>query len=418
MAKLSPVDSSASADFDVVTADPQFRDSVVTATSSRFRIVGAGPTGAMLALGLAQQGFDVVLIDRMNDDMLLERSRAYAITHSSRRLLKSLGLWESLSDALEPFRVLRLDDCALQLTAWFSLRDLRRPNRCSDAIGWILDHRPLMSLLLAQLHSSPRVDLQLGVVSAGKGSVDSGSPEWTVAADGPRSTLRRSARVPFWSHTYKQGCLTAKVRLSGAEPDCAYELFRPEGPLAVLPLGRDAYQVVWSGPLNRCRDRAAYSAAEMASALDEILPQGLSVAELLDDPGAFSVELSLAPRLHQGPLLLVGESGHRCHPVGGQGLNLCWRDVSVLLNLTEALRRGDLAPRMLARHYSRQRQFDLAGVLLSTDLLIRFFSNRNPLLMPFRRLALLMLRHVGWIRRLTLSAMTDGPGTFLKPLSE
>ena len=400
-----------------MTADPQIRDSAVSAVHHRFRIVGAGPTGALLALGLAQQGFNVVLVDRLNDELLLERSRAYAITHSSRRLLQQFGLWDHLLDALEPFRNLRLDDCAAQRTAWFSLRDLRRANRGSDAIGWILDHRPLMSLLMERLQSTPGVSLQLGADLDGDHLSVSAEPyEWTVAADGPRSMLRRRARLPFWSHVYKQGCLTAKLRLSGAQPDCAYELFRPEGPLALLPLGQDSYQVVWSAPLNRCRDRAAYSSAELASALDVILPEGLRVIELLDAPGAFALELSLAPRLHQGPLLLVGEAGHRCHPVGGQGLNLCWRDVSELLNLTQALRQGDLAPGSLARRYTRRRRFDLAGVLLSTDLLIRFFSNQNPLLMPFRRLTLLMLGHVGWIRRLSLSAMTDGPGTFLKPL--
>ncbi len=400
-----------------MTADLQVRDSAVTAVPHRFRIVGAGPTGALLALGLARQGYDVVLIDRLSADLLLKRSRAYAITHSSRRLLQDLGLWLPLKDAMEPFRRLRLDDCAAERTAWFSLRDLRRENRCADAIGWILDHRPLMSLLLSQLRASPGVSLRLGdAASAEEIALSSGSNEWTVAADGPRSMLRHSSRLAFWSHTYKQGCLTAKLRLSGAEPDCAYELFRPEGPMALLPLRKDAYQVVWSAPLNRCRDRAACSSAELASALDEVLPEGLSVVELLDEPGAFPVELSLAPSLQKGPLLLVGEAGHRCHPVGGQGLNLCWRDVSDLLNLTEAVRLGDLVPRSLARRYSRCRRFDLAGVLLSTDLLIRFFSNHNPLLMPFRRLALLMLRHLGWVRRLSLSAMTDGPGSFLKPL--
>ena len=95
-----------------MTADPQIRDSAVSAVHHRFRIVGAGPTGALLALGLAQQGFKVVLVDRLNNELLLERSRAYAITHSSRRLLQEFGLWDHLLDALEPFRNLRLDDCA------------------------------------------------------------------------------------------------------------------------------------------------------------------------------------------------------------------------------------------------------------------------------------------------------------------
>ena len=400
-----------------MTADPQRRDSVVHAVHHRFRIVGAGPTGALLALGLAQQGFSVVLHDRLSAELLLNRSRAYAITHSSRRLLQDLGLWTALADQMHPFGSLRLDDCSAHRTAWFNVRDLRPGNRSSEAIGWILDHRPLMSLLLERLEFSDQVELKLDQASPAENSlVKAGSSEWIVAADGPRSTLRRWAEVPFWSHPYQQGCLTVKLRLTGADQHCAYELFRPEGPMAVLPLGQDCYQVVWSAPLQRCRDRAASSSAQLLSALDAILPDGVNAVQLLDAPGAFPLELSLAPRLHRGSLLLVGEAGHRCHPVGGQGLNLCWRDVSDLLHLTEAVRRGDMASTSLARRYSRCRRFDLAGVLLATDLLIRFFSNHNPLLMPLRRLALVMLQHVSWIRRLSLSAMTDGPGTWLKPL--
>ena len=184
-----------------MTADPQIRDSAVQAVHHQFRIVGAGPTGALLALGLAQQGFSVVLYDRLSAELLLSRSRAYAITHSSRRLLQDLGLWDALLDEMEPFRSLRLDDCSAHTTAWFHVRDLRPANRISEAIGWILDHRPLMRLLLERLEASDQVALQLDdATTAEETLANAGPPQWIVAADGPRSTLRHWAEVPFWSH--------------------------------------------------------------------------------------------------------------------------------------------------------------------------------------------------------------------------
>jgi len=403
----------------VVTIASPTRDSVATTDLRRFRIVGAGPTGALLALGLARQGHSVDLIDALPRQALLDRSRAYAMTHSSRRLLQRLELWSDLSPELTPFTALRLDDRATHQTAWFTLNDLNDANRKAEAIGWILDHRPLMRLLLDRLEQSPRVALRFGVAdNAPCASPASVSGEWMIAADGPRSLLRERSGVLYWSHRYQQGCLTAKVRLRGAEPFTAYELFRPEGPMAVLPLGEDRYQVVWSAPISLCRDRAGSNSMELLSALTAILPEELSVTELLDRPGAFPLELSFAPRLDRHRLLLVGESGHRCHPVGGQGLNLCWRDVSDLLDLTQQLRDGVLTSRALPRRYTRRRRLDLLTVLLATDLLIRFFSNRHLLLLPLRRLALVALAQLGWLRRLSLSAMTDGPGTLLRSLPE
>ena len=71
-------------------------------------VLGAGPTGALTALALGLRGHHVVLFDPLTASELQSRSRAYAITHSSRRLLTNLGLWDDLRDALVPFRDLDL----------------------------------------------------------------------------------------------------------------------------------------------------------------------------------------------------------------------------------------------------------------------------------------------------------------------
>ena len=119
--------------------------------------------------------------------------------------------------------------------------------------------------------------------------------------------------------------------------------------------------------------------------------------------------LELARRLHRGRVVLVGESAHRCHPVGGQGLNLCWRDVEVLHRLAARAAAGRLRASRLAGAYGRRRWPDLLLTLLATDLLVRLFSNRQPLLLPLRRLALFALAGSAPLRRLALGVMTHGP---------
>ena len=92
-----------------------------------------------------------VLNDPLPREELLSRSRAYAITHSSRRLLTGLNLWGCLSDDLIPFQSLDLRDSASGGRVLFGLNDLQDQNRRAEAIGWILDHQPLMELLLNRL---------------------------------------------------------------------------------------------------------------------------------------------------------------------------------------------------------------------------------------------------------------------------
>jgi 2-octaprenyl-6-methoxyphenol hydroxylase len=377
------------------------------------RVHGAGPTGALAALALLQAGWRVSLVDPLDRGALLARNRAYALTHSSRRLLRRLGLWELVAPALVPFTSLRLCDLGSGADASFASADLgaQLADVSGGAIGWIGLHTPLMEALLGRLEREPRVRLALGGEAGGHTAAAGGEAavDLLVAADGPSSPTRASLGIGQWRWPYPQSCLTAQVELRGGRADEAWELLRPEGPFAVLPLGPRRAQLVWSAPAGRCRRLESLSGAEFLDQLAAALPDELQPDALLEAPRAFPVALELAPRLHRGRAVLIGESAHRCHPVGGQGLNLCWRDVEVLHRLALRAAQGRQRPARLGAAYGRRRWPDLLLTLLATDLLVRLFSNRQPLLLPWRRLALALLAGSAPVRRLALGVMTHGP---------
>lgn len=384
------------------------RSAAPGAAALRARVFGAGPTGSLAALALARSGWQVELCDPQPAQGLIARSRAYALTHSSAELLHGLGLWQPLQSHLAPFRRLELCDRALHRQVPFQLSDLPGKSRRADgaAVGWILQHQPLMQLLLQAVEHEPAIQMVLGDASACSG----GDPvDLEVAADGHGSPRRRTAGIRHWRRPYRQGCLTVQVRLRGSAPDQAWELFRPEGPFAVLPLGGDAFQLVWSAPLQRLLQLEALEPAAFLDALSAALPEPLQAEVLLDQPRAFPVALEWAWPLRQRQLVLVGEAAHRSHPVGGQGLNLCWRDVAALQRLAAQVPAGRLPLRQLPGRYARSRLLDVGLVLLATDALVRLFSNRAPLLLPLRRLAMALLERFAWLRRISLSAMSDGP---------
>lgn len=375
------------------------------------RIHGAGPSGALTALALAQAGWSVTLVDPQGPDQLLDRDRAYALTHSSARLLKDLGLWEQLQHDLVPFETLELCDRGIHRRVRFRPMDLPEACRGSGPVGWILQHRELMAALLHHLEATTSAVLALGpdgtrpTLAAG---AEDPRPDLVVAADGGASPTRDQVGLPWWQIRYRQACLTAQVCLRGSRDDQAWELFRPEGPLAVLPLGDGRFQVVWSASEATCRSLEALPASSFLDRLAGVLPDQLQPDALEDHPRAFPVALALAPRLWKGRTVMVGESGHRCHPVGGQGLNLCWRDTAVLARLARRAARGELPPHTLPAAYGRRRRLDLLLTLVATDLLVRFYSNRQPLLLPLRHLAMTLLQRARWLRRLSLGAMTLG----------
>lgn len=380
-------------------------------------MLGAGPTGALAALAMAAAGWRVILRDPGDTVQLTGRSRAYALTHSSRLLLERLGLWQALEPRLCPFERLHLSDLATGSGLTFTPADLP-PDSGIDGrhpVGWIVRHRVLMELLLERLQRHPGIRLQLGGAHPAPGG-NGGAADLVLAADGPSSPTRQALGIGQWHLPYRQACLTAQVLLraaDGGDGSAAWELLRPEGPFAVLPLGEGRAQLVWSAPAARCRHRQELEPTAFLELLAAVLPASLEVDALLDQPRSFPVALSLARRLHRGRTLLVGESGHRCHPVGGQGLNLCWRDVAVLHRLACRVTDGAIPIDSLPGRYARRRWPDLLLTLLATDLLVRFFSNRSALLLPLRCLALSLLAASHGLRRLCLGVMSVGPGQVL-----
>jgi 2-octaprenyl-6-methoxyphenol hydroxylase len=379
---------------------------------------GAGPTGALAALALHQAGWRVTLVDPSSRPQLLERSRAYAFTHSSRRLLQRLGLWDPIAPILHPFHQLDLEDLAARRGSRFGPADLRdRWAAAPDqAVGWIGEHTRLMKVLLNQLEGRPGLQLLLGTSPAdGRAAVAEQEADWIIAADGARSPTRDQLGIGVWQHIYRQQCLTAQVRLRGAPATMAWERLRPEGPFALLPMGGDRFQVVWSAPAWRCRQLESLAPAAFLDALAPVLPPGVDVERLEETPRAFPVGLLLARHMHRKRTILIGETAHRCHPVGGQGLNLCWRDVATLHSLAQSVQAGRMASAQLGSSYARRRWADVGLTLLITDSLVRLFSNRHPLLVPMRGLVLRQVDRIPLLRRGLLSAMSHGPCQVFRP---
>ena len=369
------------------------------------KINGAGPTGSILAIALAEEGYEIEIYDPLSSDQLRSRSRSYALTHSSRILLEEINLWHDLEVYLIPFNNLFVQDSVTNRSLLFNSTDLVSRQNHATSIGWIIDHKPLMNILQTAISKYPNINYLTGV----RNSIRTSAEDLLIAADGHNSSTRKSLGIGSILIPYRQSCLTAKVLIRGAGRGQAYELFRSEGPLALLPMGRNIFQVIWSAPTDKCQTRANLDSALFLDRLAAILPEGLEPDILLERPLVFPLNLSIASRPVRRNIILIGESAHSCHPVGGQGLNLCWRDVYSIKSLMKLVNKGKLRMRDVPNAYYSLRIIDWILVSLITDIIIRVFSNKLPFLIFIRRIIFVVLSRLKRLRRLLLKDMTYGP---------
>lgn len=378
-------------------------------------IVGGGMIGSALALGLSRQGWQVALIEAAPADDLMAlpqpatgvenfEPRVSAISLASQRLLEQLGAWQRV----EAGRHCRYRE----MTVWdgdgtgrihFDAAELH-----ARSLGTIVENRHLVRALFDALAGS-QVTLLDGV------RVKSWSPEQgvelddgrrltanlVVGADGALSRLRQWAGLPTREWDYDQQAIVCTVRTSQSHRHTAWQRFSPTGPLAFLPLLNESgdehfCSIVWSQDTEQARRLMALDSdvfrQELAAAIEQELGEVVAVSERF----AFPLRQRHAKDYVSDGLVLVGDAAHTIHPLAGQGANLGYGDVRVLLEELERARRLDLEPddALVLARYQRRRKGENLTMMAAMEGFKQLFARDE---LPVR-----WLRNTGmrWLNQL------------------
>lgn len=337
-------------------------------------IVGAGPAGLALAIGLAQRGLDFAILDALPEAQ--NTSRAAVIHAGTLEALSALDLDGVLVDNGIKVRTFRIRDRSkVLLHADFSA--LASPTPFALMIPQD-ETEALMTARLTSLgHSVHRPHRVVGVETdddAARVTTDTGlriRARYVVGADGEKSTVRAAAGIPFPGDTYGS-FLLADVRMEWPIPHDEVSLFFSQGgTLVVAPMSRDRYRVV----AQRQTAPSDPGIADVQAVIDARGPRrGARVTDVLWG-SRFQVHHKLADRFRAGRIVLVGDAAHVHSPAGGQGMNLGLKDAVTLADaLDRCLRTGDARP---LDDYAAARRAAAADVLKMTDRLTAIATIRH-----------------------------------------
>jgi 2-octaprenyl-6-methoxyphenol hydroxylase len=362
-------------------------------------ILGAGLVGSTLALALDAHGLTSIVVDPADPATILapgHDGRASAVASASHRMLDAIGVGARLTGHGNPIRSIRVADGLEPGKLDFV------PDEADGALGIMYENRRLRRALYDGIAEAAHVDLRMQTSAA---SIDRGPAGVTaalsdgttvtarllVAAEGRRSPTREAAGINVARWQYDHVAMIATFHHEHAHEDCAYEIFYPAGPFAILPLkddeGGHRSALVWTvdakdAPgLLKLSDRAWLAEAEkrMGGFLGRLGP--------VSPRTSYPLGFHHAARITAERLALVGDAGHGIHPIAGQGLNLGFRDVATLAQvLVEGKRLGlDVGDAELLKRYERWRGLDTLMVAGATDTLTRLFGIRGRAASAIRR---------------------------------
>ena len=354
-------------------------------------ISGGGMVGLTLGLACAQGGLKTLIIDTAAPATVLAPQfdgRVSALAYASVRMLKALGVWDSLSGHAQPIREILVTDGKLaSATSPFSLH-FDSAEVGAEAPGYITENRHIRSSLYDAVARAGNLELVApatvkNLAVEGGGAVvtlDDGSQvacALVIAAEGRESRLRAEMGINVIGWSYPQVGIVATVEHEKPHNGVAYEHFLPSGPFAILPMTGNRSSLVWTetkakAPALLALDEAGFN-AELARRFGDHLGKTKSAGPRWSYPLAFHIARDFVkPRF-----ALAGDAAHGIHPIAGQGLNLGLKDAAALAEvLLDAARLGrDIGALDTLKRYERWRRFDSVVMGGTMDALNRLFSN-------------------------------------------
>lgn len=363
-------------------------------------IVGGGLVGASLALALKAAGLKLAVLEarppQPYSDSAGWDSRVYAISPGSAEFLAGCGVWQGLEFArmnrVEEMRILGDDTCSrLDFNAYDSgLREL----------AFIVENRLLQHALWNALQGEPAIDLITHATCTALTFADDAAclelgdgrtlrTKLIVGADGADSWVRTQAAVPVDARLYCQTAVVANFETSRPHRDVAFQWFRRDGVLALLPLPGDRVSMVWSTADEHAEQLTHLASAELAAQVASASQGVLGDLSMITPAAAFPLRMQRVRQLVRPRLALVGDAAHNLHPLAGQGVNLGFRDARELAHvLTQRGPQTDCGDHFLLRRYERARREDIAAMQFATDVLQRLFNNDSPNLARLRNFGL------------------------------
>jgi 2-polyprenyl-6-methoxyphenol hydroxylase-like FAD-dependent oxidoreductase len=340
-------------------------------------VVGAGPTGLLLASELCRRGVACRVID--DHPAPLHWDRATVVHPRSLEVFESLGILEPLLAAGVKQRVARLHsgggvlgeiDLALcgsrygfnigiseEVTESILIEYLRRQGgeviRASRLVG-LEDHG---DRLVATVQRD--------------GATEHVSARWVAACDGVHSTTRECCGIGLSGHDIAQPWAVFDATLAGW-PDSfeANYVYLDEIPVILTALPQRRWRV-YLRPSSPDSDLVADALSTIRRYLHAVRFDGVT------NPARFHCHSKVATRYRSGRVLLAGDAAHVCSPAQGHGMNSGMQDALNLAWKLALVCRGHCADALLDSYEAERRPVAVA-IATSGDAVDRAMTVTDP----------------------------------------
>ncbi|GAB4224650.1 MAG: FAD-dependent oxidoreductase [Stanieria sp.] len=304
-------------------------------------IVGAGPTGATLALLLVQHGIQVKLIEASRDFRRVFRGEA--LMPSGLDALKQMGLSELIAQI--PHKALDAWEFVLEERSLFRVDE---PIEADGQPCTLVSQPHLLEALIQKasnyqefefLPGKPVRDLiqQEGRIRGVKlGEGQEIIADLVIGCDGRNSVVRQKAGLPLEKLSNNIDILWFKLAAGSLleSENIFYSILKGRHGFGLFRSSENELQLGWG---LHADDSINWKEIDWTQMLIANSPPWLAqhlqtYSHTITQPILLSVVVGRCPQWHLPGLLLLGDAVHPLSPIRAQGINMALRDVIVAAN--------------------------------------------------------------------------------------
>jgi 2-octaprenylphenol hydroxylase len=315
--------------------------------STDITIIGGGCVGLTAALGLADNGFNVIVVDAATSHTELTEPelRVSAISAASENIFRQLGSWSHLdSTRFAPYN---------QMSVWdkdsFGKIEFAAEQLSESRLGHIIENNNIRNSLIAVASSHANIQLKFDsrVTSLHNQSnnqsqqvlitLEDGTPiisKLLVAADGANSWVRKQLKTPMIFSDYDHHALVATIKTTEPHQACARQVFLKSGPLALLPLkNENQCSIVWSSSPEHVQQLKDMTEQEFNKSITAATDSVLGPITLTSQRVSYPLTMRYAKQWVNQGVVFMGDAAHTIHPLAGLGRNLGLLDAASLVQM-------------------------------------------------------------------------------------
>jgi 2-octaprenyl-6-methoxyphenol hydroxylase len=374
-------------------------------------IVGGGMVGLSLAVALGEQNLKIAVIEAVAPDAETQPSfdaRTIAMAYGTQRIFQTMGVWNKLEQyGVTAIKKIHVSDRGHLGSVWLDSKVENVP-----ALGYVAETSGLGLVLrqaVEQLNNvtlycpAQVINIDIDSVRA-EITIDSNGTEinltsrLVVAADGGNSQVRTQTGIKTFNVDYGQYAVIANVEMAQPHNNIAYERFTSSGPMALLPSksangNENLFALVWTVKAAKRDSILGLSDEEFLQQLQQRFASRVKGFVKISQRHVYPLSLMQSREHYRPRLAIIGNAAHTMHPVAGQGFNLGLRDVAAIAEvIVDAIKQGeDIGDTVVLQRYAKWRQQDQLQMAISTDSIVRIFSNSFSPLALVRNIGLTLL---------------------------